>query len=281
MSTLRIFLDDTYFPSVRGWINWWALPVHAVLIFPSVRRDLLKETDEMYGRLPSTNNNSEGTNSMESHLCKHNVELVPAIMDSWRVTKRQEKLHEGVLTGKAICLWQLDGKTCCNSHFTPGQVKTKVSPVKLPVLTKRRELPKDFDLPCPTRCPEKGKPGKRQRSSEADADDTVMKTVAKKGMVLKEHTEDDRCARVNALISASKATLGFFLEIFPSEEEVDDAGERWFAEVTESKIYGVFPSQSVKAKWCKTNTLSPEVPYNSTQILLKNLKDYGPKGNFI
>jgi hypothetical protein len=108
-----------------------------------------------------------------------------------------------------------------------------------------------------------------------------MKTVAKKGMVLKEHTEDDRCARVNALISASKATIGFFLEIFPSEDQVDDAGERWFAEVTESKICGVCPLRSVKAKWCKTNTLSPEVPYNSTQILLKHVKDYGPKGNFI
>ena len=108
-STMKEFNDrqaelKTYFPSVRGWINWWALPVHTVLIFPSVRQELLGETDEMYGRLPSTNNNSEGTNSMESHLCKHNVELVPAIMDSWRVTKRQERLHEGVLTGKAICL---------------------------------------------------------------------------------------------------------------------------------------------------------------------------------
>jgi hypothetical protein len=108
-STMKQFNDrqaqlKTYFPSVRGWINWWALPVHAVLIFPSVRQDLLKETDEMYGRLPSTNNNSEGTNSMESHLCKHNVELVPAIMDSWRVTNRQQRLHEGVLTGEANCL---------------------------------------------------------------------------------------------------------------------------------------------------------------------------------
>ena len=171
-------------------------------------------------------------------------------------------------------------KPCQNSQFISGQVKTKTSPVKHPVLTKRRESSKDFDLACPTRCPEKGKPEKRQRS-EADADDTLMKTVAKKGMVLKEHTEDDRCARVNALISASKATIGFFLEIFPSEDQVDDAGERWFAEVTESKIYGVCPSRSVKAKWCKTNTLSPEVPYNSTPILLKNVKDYGPKGNFI
>lgn len=63
------------------------------------------------------------------------VELVPAIMDSWRVTKRQQKLHEGVLTGKAICLWRLDGKTCCNSHFIPGQVKTKVSPMKRPVMS--------------------------------------------------------------------------------------------------------------------------------------------------
>jgi hypothetical protein len=67
------------------------------------------------------------------------------------------------------------------------------------------------------------------------------------------------------------------LEIFPSDDQVEVAGERWFAEVIESKIYGV----SVKAKWCKTNTLSPEVPYNSTHISLKNVKDYGPKANFI
>ena len=41
-STMKEFDDrkaqlKTYFPSVRGWINWWALHVHAVLIFPSVR----------------------------------------------------------------------------------------------------------------------------------------------------------------------------------------------------------------------------------------------------
>ncbi len=79
----------------------------------------------------------------------------------------------------------------------------------------------------------------------------------------------------------SKATVGFFLEIFPCEEEVGDAEERWFAEVTESKIHGVDPSRSIKAKWCKTNTLSPEVPLQITEIFLKNVKDYGPKVNFI
>jgi hypothetical protein len=165
-------------------------------------------------------------------------------------------------------------------------VKAKVSPTGRPVFTRRRNPSNDFDDPCPDRGDAvKGKAlpnsGKRKRSSEADADDTV-KTVTKKSMVLKEHPREDRCARVNALISASKATIGFFLEIFPSDDQVEVAGERWFAEVIEkkkkgSKIYGV----SVKAKWCKTNTLSPEVPYNSTHISLKNVKDYGPKANFI
>ncbi len=86
---------------------------------------------------------------------------------------------------------------------------------------------------------------------------------------------------MNDLISASKATIGFFLEIFPSPDEVSDAGERWFAEVTESKIHGVELLRSVRARWCKTKTLSPEVALQSTEIFLKNVKDYGPKVNFI
>jgi hypothetical protein len=73
-------------------------------------------------------------------------------------------------------------------------------------------------------------------------------------MVLREHDDQDRCDRVNDVISASKATVGFFLEIFPSEEDVSDAGERWFAEVIESKIHGFDHSRIIKAKWCKTNT---------------------------
>jgi hypothetical protein len=88
-----------YFPSVKGWINWWSLPVHAVLMFPGVRQDMLGETDEMYGHLPSTNNTAEASNSMESRFCRHNVELVPSIHDSYRITLRQQKLHEGILSG--------------------------------------------------------------------------------------------------------------------------------------------------------------------------------------
>ena len=88
-----------YFPSVKGWINWWSLPVHAVMLFPGVRQDMLGETDEMYGHLPSTNNTAEASNSMESRFCRHNVELVPSIHDSFRITLRQQKLHEGILSG--------------------------------------------------------------------------------------------------------------------------------------------------------------------------------------
>jgi len=90
------------YPSVKGWIAWWALPIHAVLIFPGVRKELLQETDEMYGHLPSTNNFAEATNSVESRLCKHNVELIPSIHDSYRMTKRQEEQHEGQLSGAPL-----------------------------------------------------------------------------------------------------------------------------------------------------------------------------------
>ena len=89
------------FPTVKGWINWWSLPIHAVLLFPGVRQAMLGETDEMYGHLPSTNNAAEATNSAESRFCKHNVELVPSIHDSYRMTVRQQRLHEGLLSGAA------------------------------------------------------------------------------------------------------------------------------------------------------------------------------------
>jgi hypothetical protein len=56
-------------------------------------------TAEMYGHLPSTNNTAEASNSMESRFCRHNVELVPSIHDSFRITLRQQKLHEGILSG--------------------------------------------------------------------------------------------------------------------------------------------------------------------------------------
>ena len=168
-----------------------------------------------------------------------------------------------------------------------------MSPTKRPVLVPRRTPTDDFELKCPDKAEDSGKPPlppkcpkstaqvPRKRSSEPDVDDTATMTVAKKSMILREHDDGDRCARVNDLISASKATIGFFLEIFPSEDQVSDAGERWFAEIIESKIHGVNPSRSVRAKWCKTNTLSPQVPIQSTQVFLKNVKDYGPKANFI
>jgi hypothetical protein len=90
-----------YFPTVKGWITWWSLPVHAVLIFPGVRAHMLGETDEMYSLLPSTNNSAEAINSAESKLCRHNVELIPCIHDAWRMTLRQQRLHEGLLSGTA------------------------------------------------------------------------------------------------------------------------------------------------------------------------------------
>jgi len=110
-STVEMFVENVihsrknsllqHFPTVKGWITWWSLPVHAVLIFPGVRAHMLGETDEMYSLLPSTNNSAESTNSVESRLCRHNVELIPAIHDSWRMTLRQQRLHEVLLSGAA------------------------------------------------------------------------------------------------------------------------------------------------------------------------------------
>ena len=90
------------YPTVKGWITWWALPVHAVMLFPGVRQDLLQETDEMYGHLPSTNNTAEATNSIESRLARHNAELIPSIHDSYRMTLRQQQQHEGILSGAPL-----------------------------------------------------------------------------------------------------------------------------------------------------------------------------------
>jgi hypothetical protein len=90
------------YPSVKGWITWWALPVHAVMLFPGVRQDLLQETDEMYGHLPSSNNTAEASNSVESRLARHGAELMPSIHDSYRMTLRQQQQHEGILSGAPL-----------------------------------------------------------------------------------------------------------------------------------------------------------------------------------
>ena len=76
--------------------------MHAVMLFPGVRQDLLQETDEMYGHLPSTNNTAEASNSVESRLARHGAELMPSIHDSYRMTLRQQQQHEGILSGAPL-----------------------------------------------------------------------------------------------------------------------------------------------------------------------------------
>jgi hypothetical protein len=244
----------THFPKIKGWIDWWSLPVHAVLLFSCIRKDMLEETDEMYDRLPSTNNNSEGTNSMESRLCKHNVELVPAIMDSYRVTIRQQKQHLGVLS---------------------GQVKQKVSPVKHPVLTARRQSTQDFDQ----RCPDRGSIAstrKRVRAEPVDPAKAAKKNINCCQPILKVHTDQDRIARVNAMIMKKEVTVGFFVEIFPEPSSVQDQSDRWFMEVTQNKI----SNGNIHGTWCKANSLTAESKTVHGQPL-GSVKDYGDRSTFI
>jgi translation initiation factor 2 beta subunit (eIF-2beta)/eIF-5 len=238
---------STHFPKIKGWLDWWSLPVHAVLIFPSVRKEMLEETDEMYDKLPTTNNNSEGTNSMESHLCKHNVELVPAIMDSYRVTIRQQRQHEGIAS---------------------GQVKHKNSPNQHPVCTGRRRAVEDFDRRCPERAD-----ASRKRTRAVSPSKSAKKG---KPSLLKSHTDKDRVARVNALIANPKATVGFFAEAFPDQAEVKHPDERWFMQVTRTKI----TDNALQGKWCLVNSLDlSDDPECALQLNL--VKDYAERSVFV
>jgi hypothetical protein len=83
-------------------------------------------------------------NSVKTKLGNHNVELVPYIHDSYRMTLRQQKQHEEILSVAAPTA------NVCSAKPVTGQVKLKVSLTKRPTLTKRRADSADWDKPCPT-----------------------------------------------------------------------------------------------------------------------------------
>ena len=156
-------------------------------------------------------------------------------------------------------------------------MRHKVSPVKHPVLTKRRAPSADFDQRCPDRLDAHLITGAGPKKRGATVDNP---TVAKKPMVLRDHSDTDRCDRVNKLVEADKATAGWFVEVFPEDDEKLAPEDRWFAEVTENKLVSSSEGKACRAMWCKVNTLAREIPIQNTEILLHHLKDYGTKSMF-
>jgi hypothetical protein len=152
-------------------------------------------------------------------------------------------------------------------HGVTGQVKTKVSPVKHPVFTKRREKSEDFEAVCPDRGDASKK---RVRAVPTDATEAVKRPVTCQPN-LKVHADADRIARVNDLVAENKATAGFFIEAFPETP----ATERWFMEVTQSKII----NGKVRGIWCKANSLTPESK-TVQDVLLGHVKDYEERSMF-
>lgn len=154
-----------------------------------------------------------------------------------------------------------------NLHGITGQVKTKVSPVKHPVFTKQREKSTDFEVACPDRGDASRK---RVRAVPAEATKAAKKPVTCQP-ILKVHTDADRISRVNALVAKNQATAGFFIEAFTKKPET----ERWFMEVTESKII----NGKVRGTWCEANSLTPESK-TVQEVLLGHVKDYGERSVF-
>ena len=76
---------------------------------------------------------------------------------------------------------------------------------------------------------------------------------------------------MNALVAENKATAGFFIEAFTEPPET----ERWFMEVTQSKII----NGKVRGTWCKENSLTPESK-TVQDVLLEHVKDYGERSIF-
>ncbi len=154
-----------------------------------------------------------------------------------------------------------------NLHGITGQVKAKVSPVKHPVLTKQREKSEDFEAACPDR----GDASKKRiRAEPAEATKATKKPFTCQP-ILKVHADADRIARVNALVAENKATAGFFIEAFTEPPET----ERWFMEVTQSKIV----NGKVRGTWCEANSLTPESK-TVQDVLLEHVKDYGERSIF-
>ena len=153
-----------------------------------------------------------------------------------------------------------------NLHGITGQVKAKVSPVKHPVLTKPREKSEDFDAACPDR----GDASKKRTRANSPP------KAAKKTSLLKSHSDNDRIARVNALVATNKATVGFFAEAFPDPAHVKHPDERWFMQVTRAKI----TDTALQGKWCLVNSLDLSDDPECT-LLLNLVKDYAERSVFV
>ena len=153
-----------------------------------------------------------------------------------------------------------------NLHGITGQVKAKVSPVKHPVLTKPREKSEDFEAACPDR----GDASKKRTRADCPP------KAAKKTSLLKSHSDNDRIARVNALVATNKATVGFFAEAFPDRAHVKNPDERWFMQVTRAKI----TDTALRGKWCLVNSLDLSDDPECT-LLLNLVKDYAERSVFV
>ena len=153
-----------------------------------------------------------------------------------------------------------------NLHGITGQVKAKVSPVKHPVLTKKREKSEDFEAACPDR----GDASKKRTRADCPP------KAAKKTSLLKSHSDNDRIARVNALVATNKATVGFFAEAFPDRAHVKHPDERWFMQVTRAKI----TDTALRGKWCLVNSLDLSDDPECT-LLLNLVKDYAERSVFV
>ena len=94
--------------------------------------------------------------------------------------------------------------------------------------------------------------------------------------MLKSHTDNDRVSRVNALIANNKATVGFFAEAFPDPAEVKHPDERWFMQVTRTKI----TDNALQGKLCLVNSLDlSDDPECTLQLNL--VKDYAERSVFV
>jgi hypothetical protein len=68
----------------------------------------------------------------------------------------------------------------------------------------------------------------------------------------------------------------FFVEVFPNNEQVQHATERWFFQVTKSEIV----NNSVRGNWCNADCLT--ITNQAEESLhLGDAKDYGQRSLFI
>ena len=167
-----------------------------------------------------------------------------------------------------------------HSLAATGQVKTKVSPTKRPVLANRRSSSEDFDSLCPDKADTSAKLPQPAKRSGSGKPPLPSSTVKKQKPSLIAHAYNDRVRRVSALIEKNEATVGLFVEVFPKEEDVEHPEDRWFMQVTSSTITGTGQNSALRGKWCKTNSLILDGGAKDCSMRLSHVKDYGDKSMF-